>query len=212
MLVIVWLVAALVATMTLMYTDLGFYLGHAFELLGLLLVVGAVAVDLHRGAQSRPLAGDFRAAALVTSEEAFLGAQVRALTARLAEKDEYTEEHTRRVAVRAVQVGEALNLSPRSLRTLAAGGLLHDIGKLAVPDGILRKPAPLTDDEYTCIGRTRRSGTSFSASWAVSPLQCDASSSTITSGSTGLGTRAGSTGGSSGSRRGFSPSVTCTTR
>jgi len=50
-------------------------------------------------------------------------------------------------------VGEALGLAPRSLRTLAAGGLLHDIGKLAVPDSILKKPAALTDEEYACIRR-----------------------------------------------------------
>ncbi len=73
--------------------------------------------------------------------------------ARLAEKDEYTERHIRRVALRAVQVGEALGLAPRSLRTLAAVGLLHDIGKLAVPDSILKKPAALTAEEYACIRR-----------------------------------------------------------
>jgi len=73
--------------------------------------------------------------------------------ARLAEKDEYTERHIRRVALRAVQVGEALGLALRSLRTLAAGGLLHDIGKLAVPDSILKKPAALTAEEYACIRR-----------------------------------------------------------
>ncbi len=86
--------------------------------------------------------------------------------ARLAEKDEYTERHIRRVALRAVQVGEALGLAPRSLRTLAAGGLLHDIGKLAVPDSILKKPAALTAEEYACI---RSSATSCSASSAASP-------------------------------------------
>jgi HD-GYP domain-containing protein (c-di-GMP phosphodiesterase class II) len=70
---------------------------------------------------------------------------------RLAEKDEYTEEHTRRVALRSVQVGEELGLSPARLRNLAAGGLLHDIGKLSVPDEVLKKPGPLDEEEYTVI-------------------------------------------------------------
>jgi HD-GYP domain-containing protein (c-di-GMP phosphodiesterase class II) len=77
---------------------------------------------------------------LVAAEESFLGSHVRALTVRLAAKDEYTEEHTRRVALRAVQVGEELGLSPGRVRALATGGLVHDIGKLSVPDAILKKP------------------------------------------------------------------------
>jgi HD-GYP domain-containing protein (c-di-GMP phosphodiesterase class II) len=78
---------------------------------------------------------------------------VRALTLRLAEKDEYTEGHTRRVALRAVQVGEELGLPPHKLRTLATGGLLHDIGKLSVPDEILKKPGSLDEDEFAVIKR-----------------------------------------------------------
>jgi putative nucleotidyltransferase with HDIG domain len=117
-------------------------------------IVGAtVAVDIHRAAQSRSLVGDFRAAELVAQEEAFLGARVRALTLRLAEKDESTEEHTRRVALRAVQLGEELGLSPNRLRSLAIGGLLHDIGKLSVPEQILKKPATLDESEFAVIKR-----------------------------------------------------------
>jgi hypothetical protein len=112
-----------------------------------------VAVGLHRGVQSRPLVGDLRGSELVAAEEDFLGSHIRALTVRLAEKDEYTEEHTRRVALRAVQVGEELGLPPGRLRSLAAGGLLHDIGKLSVPDDVLKKPGPLDEDEYAVIQR-----------------------------------------------------------
>ena len=71
----------------------------------------------------------------------------------LAGKDAYTELHTRRVALRAVQVGEQLGLSGGRLRSLAIGGLLHDMGKLSVPDEILQKPGPLTDEEYAVIRR-----------------------------------------------------------
>lgn len=148
---LVWLATALIPALTQDYSQLGWWIGHEVELDGVLLVGIAVAVDLARAAQSRPLAGDLGGVELVASEDAFLGSHVRALTVRLAEKDEYTERHTRRVALRAVQVGERLGLSGGRLRTLAIGGLVHDIGKLSVPDTILKKPGPLDDAEYATV-------------------------------------------------------------
>jgi HD-GYP domain-containing protein (c-di-GMP phosphodiesterase class II) len=148
---LVWLATALVPALTMDYEQLGWWIGHEVELDGILLVGIATAVDLARAAQSRPLAGDLTAAELVASEDVFLGSQVRALTVTLAEKDEYTERHTRRVALRAVQVGDELGLSRGRLRTLAIGALVHDIGKLSIPDAILKKPAKLDDDEYATV-------------------------------------------------------------
>jgi hypothetical protein len=156
---IVWLGAALVPAMVLDYTNLGWWLGHAFELVGVALVGGAVAFDLYRGsAKSRPLVGDLRAVELVAQEEAFLGSHVRALLVSLAEKDASTEEHTRRVALRAVEVGEELGLPPARLRSLALGGLLHDMGKLSVPGDVLRKPGALTDEEFELVKRHPEAG------------------------------------------------------
>jgi hypothetical protein len=150
---VAWLTAAIPPAMLMTYMDLGWWLGHALELAGIVIVGVTVAVDLHRSAQSRSLVGDFRAAELVAQEEAFLGARVSALLQRLAEKDESTEEHTRRVALRAVQVGEELGLAPGRLRALAIGGLLHDMGKLSVPERILKKPSALEDEEFAVIKR-----------------------------------------------------------
>ena len=149
---IVWLAAALPAALLLDYRNLGWWLGHVFEIIGIAAVGFTVAHDLRRGAaRSRPLLGDLRGADLVVQEEAFLGSHIRALLVALAEKDAYTEEHTRRVALRAVQVAEELGLNPERQRDLAIGGLLHDIGKLTTPDAILKKPGPLTDDEYRVV-------------------------------------------------------------
>jgi HD-GYP domain-containing protein (c-di-GMP phosphodiesterase class II) len=148
---VAWLTAALPAALLMNYTELGWWLGHGFELAGIIVVGAAVAVDLHRPVQSHPLVGDLRAAELVAKEEAFLGARVHALLGRLAEKDESTEEHTRRVALLAVQVGEELGLPPGRLRALAIGGLLHDMGKLSVPERILKKPGALEEDEFAVI-------------------------------------------------------------
>jgi putative nucleotidyltransferase with HDIG domain len=148
---LVWLAGALVPALTQTYLDLAWWLGHGLEVAGVLLVGAPVAADLFRSSPSRPLAGDLRGAELVSAEEAFLGSQVGGLVRLLAEKDEYTEGHTRRVALLAVEVGEELGLPPARLRELATGGLLHDIGKLSVPDEILKKPAALDDEEYALV-------------------------------------------------------------
>ena len=148
---IVLLGTALYAALFLYFDELGWWLGHIFELSGIVVVGGSLVYDLRRGRRSRALVGDLRAAELVASEEAFLGARVRALMVRLAEKDTSTEEHTRRVATLAVQIGEQLGCSAPRLRSLAIGALLHDIGKLSLPTAILQKPAALDDDEYEIV-------------------------------------------------------------
>jgi putative nucleotidyltransferase with HDIG domain len=148
-----WLGAAMVGALLMTWMELGWWLGHGLEVAGILAVAGSVAIDLQRTAGSRPLNGDLRAVELVRAAEDFLGARVQGLLGDLATKDRSTEEHTRRVALLAVAVGEELGLRPSALRALAEGGLLHDIGKLAVPTAILRKPAKLTDEEYASIKR-----------------------------------------------------------
>jgi HD-GYP domain-containing protein (c-di-GMP phosphodiesterase class II) len=148
---IVLLAAALYPALFSYFTELGWWIGHVFELTGIVVVGASLVWDLRRGRRSRALVGDLRAAELVASEEAYLGARVRALMVRLAEKDTSTEEHTRRVAALAVEVGEQLGLSPMRLRSLAIGGLLHDIGKLSLPSAILQKPAALDEDEYEIV-------------------------------------------------------------
>ena len=137
----------------LTFTDLGWWLGHVFEFVGITLVGSSVAYDLYRAGQSRPLAGDLSASEMVAAEEAFLGARVRALMVRLAEKDSSTEEHTRRVAALAVAIGERFGFTGARLRALAIGGLLHDMGKLSIPNSILQKPGALDDAEFAIIKR-----------------------------------------------------------
>jgi HD-GYP domain-containing protein (c-di-GMP phosphodiesterase class II) len=148
---VVLLSCSLYGALLLSFLDLGWWLGHLFEFVGITVVAGSLVYDLQRGRRSRALVGDLRAAEIVASEEAYLGARVRALMVRLAAKDSSTEEHTRRVAALAVEIGEQLGLSPIRLRSLAIGGLLHDIGKLSIPAAILQKPGPLDDDEFSTI-------------------------------------------------------------
>ena len=144
---------SLTTSLTMPPWSVGWWAAHVLELVGIGMIGVPVALDLLRGSQSRPLAGDLRGYELVRGQEDYLGPRIRALMLELAEKDAYTEMHTRRVAHLAVQVGEDLGLPAHRLRHLAIGGLLHDIGKLQVPDSVLKKPGPLDDDEYACIKR-----------------------------------------------------------
>ncbi len=153
-----WLAVAAFATLTRTPGSAGFYLGHLLEITGVLLLGVPVARDLRRRGASRPLVGDLTAAEVVASEEAYIGPRVRSLMVRLGAHDGSTEGHSRRVALLAVQVGEALGLPPATLRHLAVGGLLHDIGKLSIGGAILRKPGALTDAEYTEVKRHPEAG------------------------------------------------------
>jgi putative nucleotidyltransferase with HDIG domain len=148
---VVLLACSLYGALLLRFVDLGWWLGHIFEFVGIAVVGASLVYDLSRGRSSRPLVGDLSAAEIVASEEAYLGARVRALMVRLAAKDTSTEEHTRRVAALAVELGERLGLSPTRLRSLAIGGLLHDIGKLSLPESILQKPGPLDEEEFAVV-------------------------------------------------------------
>ena len=124
------------------FYELGWWLGHAWELIGIGLVGVPVALDLHRGAQSRPLAGDLRASQLVSAADAFMGPTVRALLVRLAYKDDYTAEHTRGVALRAFQVGEEVGLAPVRLRELAMADCSTTSGSWPSGTRSFRSPGP----------------------------------------------------------------------
>jgi HD-GYP domain len=211
---LVLLACSLFGALALTYMDLGWWIGHVFELIGITLVGASVAYDLHRGSQSRPLVGDLRATEMVAAEEAFLGARVRALMVRLAEKDSSTEEHTRRVAALAIEVGERLGISATRLRDLAIGGLLHDVGKLSVRS---RRRSCRSRDHSTTTSSTSssctRSGVRNSLRNSVaSPTTSPTSSSTTTSASTAAAIRTASRATTSTSRPGSSPSATSTTR
>ncbi len=154
----VWLIAAQYGLLRHQMMDAAWWLAHGLEVAGIGLIGIPAALDLRYGVASRPLVGDLRPSQLVANEEAFLGGRVRALMLRLEDKDPSTVDHTRRVAALAVQIGEVLGLPERKLRLLALGGLLHDIGKLSVPDHILNKPAALSEEEFAIVRRHPTSG------------------------------------------------------
>jgi HD-GYP domain-containing protein (c-di-GMP phosphodiesterase class II) len=74
-----------------------------------------------------------------------------ALIEAVEAKDPYTRGHSERVHHIAMELGRALRLSPRELDNLFWGSLLHDVGKIGIPDAVLCKPGRLTRDEFTFI-------------------------------------------------------------
>lgn len=74
-----------------------------------------------------------------------------ALAKAIEAKDKYTEGHTDRVSHIAVKIGEKLNLDAEELKILKMGGMVHDIGKIGVPEHILNKPGRLDADEFDVI-------------------------------------------------------------
>jgi len=73
---------------------------------------------------------------------------IEALALAIEAKDQTTANHLARVKVYAMEVGRELGLSPIELQALQAAALLHDIGKLAVPEYIISKPGKLTREEF----------------------------------------------------------------
>ena len=78
---------------------------------------------------------------------------IAALAAAVEAKDENTKGHNTRVAELAVRIGRAMELPTDTLRTLARAGLLHDVGKIGIPDAVLNKPGALDAAEWTIIRR-----------------------------------------------------------
>ena len=73
---------------------------------------------------------------------------LKALTAALETRDSETHGHSERVVTYSLRLGREYGLNAEQMKALEFGSLLHDIGKIGVPDSILRKPAKLTEEEW----------------------------------------------------------------
>ena len=78
---------------------------------------------------------------------------VRALSNAVEARDAYTGKHAERVAAYGLEIARTLGLRPSDRPELEFGFLLHDIGKVAIPDAILYKPSALTDEERALMER-----------------------------------------------------------
>jgi putative nucleotidyltransferase with HDIG domain len=108
------------------------------------------------------------AGALARMRELYL-ASVRALAAAVDARDPYTRSHSARVAALARGIAEEMQLSADQVRRIQLGALLHDIGKIGVPDAILNKPGALSPDEWVIMRSHSMLGASIVN--AVEPLR-----------------------------------------
>ena len=88
---------------------------------------------------------------MVDRHHRFSEQMASALIAAIEAKDPYTRGHSERVQALSVEIGRGANLSAQDLESVSWGALLHDVGKIGIPDAILCKPGRLTEDEYTLI-------------------------------------------------------------
>lgn len=83
---------------------------------------------------------------------------VRALAAAIEAKDDYTRGHSERVTAYSLQIGSKMQVNPPQMQVLELAGFLHDVGKIGVPENILRKAGPLTQEEYEIVKQHARLG------------------------------------------------------
>jgi putative two-component system response regulator len=88
--------------------------------------------------------------ALNSLEEAYRST-LKALTTALETRDQETHGHSERVVSYSLRLGREYGLNREQMKALEFGSLLHDIGKIGVPDSILRKPAKLTEEEWVLM-------------------------------------------------------------
>ncbi|MDZ7801722.1 MAG: HD-GYP domain-containing protein [Trueperaceae bacterium] len=143
-------------------TQLIMVMGEVFQLswwlyhLVLLVAVGTMLITVARQMRRGTLRAGLGALLSDDAERRLaygMRPEVRALVVATEAKDRYTGGHMQRVAANAVRLGRAMGLGADDLRALAQAGVIHDVGKIEIPDAILNKPGALSEEEFTVIRR-----------------------------------------------------------
>jgi PAS domain S-box-containing protein/putative nucleotidyltransferase with HDIG domain len=121
----------------------GAYTDHEIRLLGLIANQGAIAIE--------------KAQLFINLRDSY-DHTLRALVAALDARDKETEGHSQRVVAYTLAMAEKMSISDENLEIIKTGALLHDIGKIAIPDAILHKPGPLNDEEWEIMRKHPKRG------------------------------------------------------
>jgi len=132
---------------------LSWWLYQMVLLEGVALALGALALEHIAGRSLRTALETALELEIKVGVELETAETISALAAAVEAKDENTKGHNLRVAEWAVRIGREMSLPRPTLRTLARAGLLHDVGKIGIPDAVLAKPGPLDDAEWKVIKR-----------------------------------------------------------
>jgi putative nucleotidyltransferase with HDIG domain len=130
---------------------IGFWWLHSVGLAGVLGASAALAVTRGLSSPAQEILAPVLARTPLAAFELGLSPTVHRFVADLERKDQQTREHTVRTAEMAMRVGERLRMSGAELRALGLAAMLHDVGKLRMPDEIIQKPGRLTADEYAVL-------------------------------------------------------------
>ncbi len=146
-----WIAVTQIIVTTAVLWNLSWWIYHVLLLLSVIVAVVTLVIQYRRGDSIvRSILGLFsndpneRLAAGISPS-------VRDLIQATEARDPYTAGHSFRVAQGAFDLGSALKLPPEDLRVLVQGGIVHDVGKMQVPDEILNKPGPLNKEERKAI-------------------------------------------------------------
>jgi HD-GYP domain-containing protein (c-di-GMP phosphodiesterase class II) len=132
---------------------LSWWLYHLLMLIGVGIAIGSLVAQRAQGQSLRSVMEATLDLEVKVGLELENADTIVALAAAVEARDENTKGHNHRVAELALQIGRAMELPTDTLRTLARAGLLHDVGKIGMPDSILSKPSSLDPGEWTVIKR-----------------------------------------------------------
>jgi HD-GYP domain-containing protein (c-di-GMP phosphodiesterase class II) len=126
----------------------GFWLAHLLDSTGVLLAAGLGLATYRRTGTLQRIMAPLEASTPVRALEIGLDPLVHRFVADLERKDELTRDHVVRTARMAVRLAEDVGLAPADIRNVGVAAILHDVGKLEIPDEILTKTGRLTEDEF----------------------------------------------------------------
>lgn len=127
---------------------LGSWVAHALHIIGVSAATIGALVVYRRTTSVHHVVAPIVAVEPLRALELGLDPVVQRFVHDLEAKDPLTRDHVIRTAALAIRVGEELRLHPVDLRRLGIAAMLHDLGKLEVPDTILNKPGQLTEQEF----------------------------------------------------------------
>lgn len=148
--VILFGVAAAVGLRALPYSP-GFWMVHLANNVAVLGLGLALVVGYRQRRDLQNVLGPVLARDPLVALEAGLSPEVHAFLVALTRKDPITRDHVVRTSELSLRIGERMRMRPARLREVGLGALMHDIGKLVVPDDILHKPDALTGEEYATM-------------------------------------------------------------
>jgi HD-GYP domain-containing protein (c-di-GMP phosphodiesterase class II) len=131
---------------------------HALYGLAFVVLFAGWAVEVRRAGTLRAIADALSMRDALAQLNRGRDARVLSLVDAIEAKDEATLGHVSRVSAHALTIGRRLGLHAIDLRSLVLAAQMHDVGKIAVPDAVLRKPSALTEAEYEEVKRHTHRG------------------------------------------------------